>query len=87
MSDHKRVEVRKRVARIQGHVHAIAEMLDEGRSYADVVHQIVAVRSALDSTLQVVIDDLVEDCEARAGKNSPMVESLSELREVVAKLH
>jgi DNA-binding FrmR family transcriptional regulator len=86
MSDHKRADVRKRVARIHGHVHAVIEMLDEGRPYADVVHQIVAVRSALDSTLQVVIDDLVGDCEARAGKNSEMGESLAELRQVVAKL-
>ncbi|MDG6915688.1 MAG: metal-sensitive transcriptional regulator [Nitrososphaerota archaeon] len=82
----RRSEVRKRVARIHGHVHAISEMLDEGRPYGDVVHQIVAVRSALDSTLHVIIDDLVEACEERAGKDSSMEESLTELRQVVGKL-
>jgi DNA-binding FrmR family transcriptional regulator len=86
MSNHKRDEVRKRVGRIHGHVHAINEMLDEGRPYADVVHQIVAVRSALDSTLKVIIDDLVGDCEARAGKDAQMEERLSELRQVVARI-
>ena len=86
MAEHKRADVRKRVARIHGHVHAVTEMLDEGRSYADVVHQIVAVRSALDSTLQVIIEDLVEECEARAEKDPQMEASLAELRQVVAKL-
>jgi DNA-binding FrmR family transcriptional regulator len=86
MSDHKRADVRRRVARIHGHVHAVMEMLDGGRSYAEVVHQIVAVRSALDSTLQAVVDDLVEDCEATVGKDSQLGESLAELRQVVAKI-
>jgi len=74
------------VARIHGHVHAINEMLDEGRSYTEIVHQIVAVRSALDSVIQVIVDDLVEDCVAKAEKREPLADSLEELQQVVAKI-
>jgi DNA-binding FrmR family transcriptional regulator len=86
MATHKRAEVARRVARIHGHVHAIKGMLDDGRSYSEIVHQIVAVRSALDSVIQVVVDDLVEDCAARADRNEPLTESLAELQQVVAKI-
>jgi CsoR family transcriptional regulator, copper-sensing transcriptional repressor len=86
LADHKRRDVARRVARIHGHVHAINEMLDGGRSYSEVVHQIVAVRSALDSVIQVIVDDLVEDCVAKAERKEPMTDSLVELQQVVAKI-
>jgi len=86
LASHNRKDVARRVARIHGHVHAINEMLDDGRSYTEIVHQIVAVRSALDSVIQVIVDDLVEDCVARAERKEPMTESLEELQQVVAKI-
>ncbi len=86
MANHKRKDVARRVARIHGHVHAVKDMLEEGRSYSEVVHQIVAVRSALDSVIQVIVDDLVEDCVARAERKEPLTESLEELQQVVAKI-
>ncbi|MDA4134919.1 MAG: metal-sensitive transcriptional regulator [Thaumarchaeota archaeon] len=86
MANHKRNDVAKRVARIHGHVHAINGMLDEGRPYSEIVHQLTAVRSALDSVIQVIVEDLVEDCVAKAEKRQPLAESLEELQQVVAKI-
>lgn len=86
MATHKREDVARRVARIHGHVHAINEMLDADRSYSEIVHQIVAVRSALDSVIQVIVDDLVQDCVARAERKEPLTASLEELQRVVAKI-
>ncbi len=51
MGEHKRKDVSRRIARIHGHVHGISEMLDEGRPYSEIVHQISAVRSSLDSVI------------------------------------
>ena len=84
MSSHRRPDAIKRVARIHGHVHAIKEMLEEGRSYSEIVHQISAVRSSLDSLTQVIVDDLVEDSIARAEKGESVEEALLELKHVVA---
>jgi len=86
LANHRRKDVSKRIARIHGHVHAINQMLDAGRSYSEIVHQIVAVRSALDSVIQVIVDDLVEDCVAKTEKNEPIKESLVELQQIVAKI-
>jgi DNA-binding FrmR family transcriptional regulator len=82
----KRRDAARRVARIHGHVHAVSGMLDEGRSYSEVVHQLVAVRSALDSVIQVIVDDLVEEVVARAERKEPVAESLEQLQQVVAKI-
>ncbi|HEV2390556.1 MAG TPA: metal-sensitive transcriptional regulator [Nitrososphaerales archaeon] len=86
MASHRRDDVARRVARIHGHVHAINEMLDEGRSYSEVAHQIIAVRSALDSVVQVIVEDLVEDCFSDSEKREDLTESLAELKKVVATI-
>ena len=86
MAKHKRKEVASRVAKIYGHVQAVKDMLEDGRSYPEVVHQIVAIRSALDSVIQVIVDDLVEDCVAKAERKETMADSLVELQEIVAKI-
>ena len=84
MAQHKRAEVSRRVARIHGHVHAIKEMIDEGRPYSEIVQQVSAVRSALDSVVNVIISDLVEDCVARTRSKEPLESTLQELQAVVA---
>ena len=86
MTNHKRKDVAQRVARIHGHVHAVKEMLDEGRSYSEVVHQLAAIRSSLDSAIQVIVDDLVEDCVAKTDRQEPISDNLLELQQVVARI-
>ena len=84
MAQHKRAEVSRRVARIHGHVHAIKEMLDEGRPYSEIVQQVSAVRSALDSVVNVIVSDLVEDCVAKSRSKEPFEDTLQELQAVVS---
>lgn len=86
MAQHRRKQVSLRIKRIHGHVHAITEMLDDGRSYPEIVHQISAVRSALDGVIQVIVEDLVEDCIALQKGEEPLEKTLHELEAVVEKL-
>ncbi|MDG6998999.1 MAG: metal-sensitive transcriptional regulator [Nitrososphaerota archaeon] len=74
-----------RMARIHGHVHGIMEMLEEGRPYSEIVQQITAVKSGLDSAVQVIVDDLVEDCVAKKNSRENMSQSVLELRQVIAR--
>lgn len=59
-------------------------MLDQGRSYSEIVQQVSAVRSALDSVVNVIISDLVEDCVAKTRSKEPLEGTLQELQAVVA---
>ena len=87
MSSHKRKDISKRIARIHGHVHGIMEMLEQGRSYPEIVQQITAVKAGLDSAVQVIIEDLVEDCIAGIGRSKSRTSSVLELKEVMARIH
>jgi CsoR family transcriptional regulator, copper-sensing transcriptional repressor len=86
MSSHKRKDVARRISRIHGHVHGIAEMLEDGRPYSEIVHQISAVRASLESATQVIVEDIVEDCVGKAAAKKPVTGSLEELQRVVAEI-
>ena len=85
MPSQRRKDVTKRIARIHGHVHGIMEMLEQGRSYSEIVQQISAVKAGLDSAVQVIVEDLVEDCIEKSGKNKSAGEVALELKEVLAR--
>jgi len=82
MTQHKRPEIDKRLARIEGHVRGIRKMLNEQRSYSEITHQVAATISALESVIQVMVDDLVEATIAKTQKQE-VRESVQELREVI----
>jgi CsoR family transcriptional regulator, copper-sensing transcriptional repressor len=84
MSNHKRPEVDARLARIEGHVKAVRTMLNEDRTYPEIVHQIAAVRASLDGVIDVIVEDLVEDCIATSRKGKPVSGTVLELQQVVA---
>jgi DNA-binding FrmR family transcriptional regulator len=84
MSNHKRPEVDNRLARIEGHVKAVRTMLNDNRTYPEIVHQIAAVRASLDGVIDVIVEDLVEDCVATARKGKPVSGTVLELQQVVA---
>lgn len=60
MTHHKKPELAKRLARIEGHVKGIRKMVEEDKGYPEIVQQISAVRAALDAVVEVMVQDLVE---------------------------
>jgi len=84
MSNHKRPEVDARLARVEGHVKAVRAMLNDNRTYPEIVHQITAVRASLDGVIDVIVEDLVEDCVATARKGKSVSGTVLELQQVVA---
>lgn len=59
--------VATRVKRIAGQVAGVQRMLDEDRYCVDVLHQIAAVRSALDAVGVELISAHLESCVAGHG--------------------
>jgi len=84
MSNHKRPEVDTRLGRIEGHVKAVRTMLSDNRTYPEIVHQIAAVRASLDGVIDVIVEDLVEDCVSTARKGKSVSGTVLELQQVVA---
>ncbi len=86
MSRHKRPEVDTRLSKIEGHVRAIRKMLHEDRTYPEIVHQVAAVRASLDGVIEVIVDDLVQDCVLSAKKGTSVNDTVLELQQVVASI-
>ena len=84
MTHHKLPEVKKRLARIEGHVKGITKMIDEGKGYPEIVQQITAVRAALDSTMEIMILDLAEHVSLNASSKGK--KAATELKDTVSKI-
>ena len=85
MVHHKLPEVAKRFARIEGHVKGIRKMIDEEKSYPEIVQQITAVRASLDSVMEVIIEDLVEGVTHQNTSTKNKM-AAAELKETVSKI-
>ncbi len=85
MTHHKRPEILKRMARIEGHVKGIRKMLDEDKSYPEIVQQISAVRGALDSVVEVMVQDLVEHYVSQTI-DTPGRDAALELKDTVSNI-
>jgi DNA-binding FrmR family transcriptional regulator len=82
MTHHKKPEIDRRLARVEGHIRGIRKMLNAGRSYSEITHQVAATISSLESIIKVIVDDLVEATLAKTQKQE-VKESVQELREVI----
>jgi DNA-binding FrmR family transcriptional regulator len=79
-----RTTVASRLATIEGHFHALHRMVDGGRTYREIVQQLVAVRSSIDSVVQVIVADLADECVQSVRGSASAKSTVLELRDVVA---
>ncbi|NHI02513.1 hypothetical protein DYY67_0552 [Candidatus Nitrosotalea sp. TS] len=84
MTHHKLPEVKKRLARIEGHVKGIRKMIDDEKGYPEIVQQITAVRAALDSTMEIIIQDLVD--HVNLNTNTRGKQAANDLKNTVSKI-
>lgn len=71
-------KVLNRLARIEGHVRSIKNMVDTNRDCSEVLIQIAAVRKALDNTAKVILRDHLEHCILHAVKDGDGKKSLDD---------
>jgi len=77
--------VLNRLSRAIGHLNAVRGMVEQGRDCAEVLIQLAAVRSAINSTCEVILKDHLEHCIVDAVKTGDN-ETLDELKRAVALL-
>jgi DNA-binding FrmR family transcriptional regulator len=91
-ADHKD-ELAKRLHRIEGQVRGIERMVDDDRYCIDILTQLGAVSTALESVAMAILDDHVKHCVADAlasGNKRAATEKTDELLAAVrrfAKTH
>ena len=72
--------VLNRLARTTGHLQAVRRMVEEGRDCAEILIQLAAIRSAVDRTARIVLEDHVESCLRQAATNGKTGEEWESLK-------
>lgn len=70
-----------RLARVEGQVRGLRKMLEEQRCCEDVLTQLLAARSGLESASLLILDHHLEECVLNGTKLEP--ETLDRLRETL----
>ena len=60
--------VLNRLSRAIGHLQSVKRMVEEGRDCSEVLVQIAAVRSAIDNTGKVILQDHLKHCMVEAAR-------------------
>jgi CsoR family transcriptional regulator, copper-sensing transcriptional repressor len=77
----------KRLHRIEGQVRGIERMLEEDRYCIDVITQISAVSTALESVAFKILDEHVKHCVAGALASGDEAEAETKSRELLEAVH
>ncbi|MBM2823355.1 MAG: hypothetical protein HW413_2101 [Thermoleophilia bacterium] len=77
----------KRLHRIEGQVRGIERMVEEDRYCIDVLTQIAAVNTALESLAFMILDDHVNHCVAGALASGDPVEAEAKSKELLEAVH
>ena len=75
--------VLNRLSRAIGHLESVKRMVENGRDCTEVLVQLAAVRSALNSTAKVILKDHLEHCITEASAND--ADQLAALNEAIDK--
>jgi len=87
MSVHRKSEdVLRRLARVEGHIRGIAKMVQEDRDCPTILLQIAAVQSALGKITEIILEDHIETCVAKAIREGRGEKAVQELKEAIARL-
>ena len=77
----------KRLHRIEGQIRGIEKMVGEDRYCIDVLTQIGAVSTALDSLAFQILDDHVRHCVAGALASGDEIDAQAKAEELLAAVH
>ena len=79
-------QIEARLSRIEGQVRGLRKMVDEDRYCIDVLTQVSAVQSALQSVALLLLRDHTQHCVAEAIRSGDGSDKVRELSEAVERL-
>ncbi len=80
-----RQSVLNRLARIEGHVRAVKRMVENDTPCPELLIQIAAIRSALNSVGRVILEDHVKSCLVDAAEKGDFESAFQDLKDSLDK--
>jgi len=81
----QRQSVLNRLARIEGHVRAVKRMVESDTPCPELLIQIAAIRSALNSAGRVILEDHVKSCLVDAAEKGDFESAFQDLKNSLDK--
>jgi DNA-binding FrmR family transcriptional regulator len=78
-------KVISRLAKIEGHVRSIKEMVQNGRDCPDILIQMAAVQSALQQVGRIILEDHLEHCIIEAVEENNQTDAIDKFKDALAK--
>ena len=69
----------------KGHLEKVIRMVDEDEYCIDIVHQLLAIQSALKNVDELILENHLKTCVASSIKNGESDEAIKEVMEVLKK--
>lgn len=79
-------DVDRRLARIAGHVEGIRRMIGEEKPCTQILQQMKAVISALESARRIILTDHVRHCLAHAIQKKSVQAAVDEVEQLLAQI-
>ena len=79
--------VLNRLSKLIGHLNAVKNMVESGRDCSEVLIQLAAVRSAINSTCKIILKDHIDHCivDAVETGDTVTIEELNKAIEILMK--
>lgn len=79
-------KVKNRLSRMEGQLHGIQRMMEEGKDCQDVITQLSAVRSGIERAIGLIVSENLVECVRAAEDNEEQVnESIAEAVKLLVK--
>lgn len=65
----EKVKIQNRLKRLEGQIRGLQRMIDEERECRDILTLLSGVRSALDATADIILENYLEECQAEGTAN------------------
>jgi DNA-binding FrmR family transcriptional regulator len=85
MSAHDRRAIQQRMARLEGQVRGIRQMLEEDRDCPEILNQMSAARAALDKVARMVFEDHLDHCLVDALRDGDADEQIASIKGAFAR--
>jgi DNA-binding FrmR family transcriptional regulator len=81
-----RKKVIDRLSRIEGHIRGVKKMIEDDRDCPDLLHQIAAIKAAVNKVGELILEDHIESCMVDAVREGSVEDYVEELKAAIEKL-
>jgi DNA-binding FrmR family transcriptional regulator len=81
-----RKKVIDRLSRIEGHLRGVKKMVEEDRDCPELLHQIAAIKAAINKVGVLILEDHIESCMVDAVREGSVEDYVEELKAAIEKL-